>query len=409
MLKLFLKKRWFLIVLFVLLILFKKEPIKIFAQEAVNRLDIATGGLLIRNPSKGLDQTSSLFFLEGEGAPNGGNTVAQIKTTTVENKDRNTGKTFDPAAVLEIWTQKVMQSGDRPHERTGTELYPALIIDEYGSIRNKFGDFHWDNRPGILKFKTRSLLLEEIDDPVDIEITRAGGKYPYGPKKPLEGDGANLGRIDFAGLTVQKGQERNWPYAQIWGAWEGGVTGSLTFKTGLNSENENDNIRMVIRDHKVGITTPLEINKGCKGCADLAEDYISAQNLEAGEVVVIDENSNALEVKKSSQPYDQKILGVVSSAPAIRISEDGGIWISKGDSSKTDTGYPIALTGRVPVKVSTENGAIKPGDYLTSSSVPGTAMKASKKGKVLGMALEGFNSSGIGKIKIFMDVSWYGP
>lgn len=409
MFKLFLKKRWFLILVVPLILLLKNESASVLAQDAVNRLDVITGGLLIRNPSKGLSQTSSLFFLAGEGAPKGDNTVAQIKTTTVENKDRNTGKVFDPAMVLEIWTQKVIQSGDRPHEVTGTQLSPTFIIDEYGSIRNKFGDFHWDNRPGILKFKTRSLLLEEIDDPVDIELTRTGGKYPYGPKKPLEGDGATLGRIDFAGLTVQKGQERNWPYASIFGRWEGGGAGSLIFKTGLNQSNDDDNIRMVIRDHKTAITTPLEVGKGCKGCADLAEDYISSENLEAGEVVVIDENLNSLQVKKSTQSYDQKILGVVSSAPAIRISEDGGIWISKGDGSKTDTGYPVALTGRVPVKVSTENGSIKPGDYLTSSSTAGVAMKADRKGKVLGMALESFNGSEIGTIKIFMDISWYAP
>jgi hypothetical protein len=53
----------------------------------------------------------------------------------------------------------------------------------------------------------------------------------------------------------------------------------------------------------------------------------------------------------------------------------------------------VALSGRVPVKVSLENGEIKKGDYLTSSSTPGVAMKALRPGPVVGKALEGFDSS----------------
>jgi hypothetical protein len=35
----------------------------------------------------------------------------------------------------------------------------------------------------------------------------------------------------------------------------------------------------------------------------------------------------------------------------------------------------LALTGRVPVKITEENGPIVPGDLLTTSSTPGYAMK----------------------------------
>ena len=35
----------------------------------------------------------------------------------------------------------------------------------------------------------------------------------------------------------------------------------------------------------------------------------------------------------------------------------------------------IAIAGKVPCKVTTENGPIKPGDLLTTSSKPGYAMK----------------------------------
>ena len=50
---------------------------------------------------------------------------------------------------------------------------------------------------------------------------------------------------------------------------------------------------------------------------------------------------------------------------------------------------PVALVGRVPVKISLENGTIAVGDPLTSaSSTPGMAMKATRAGKILGYALE---------------------
>jgi hypothetical protein len=69
---------------------------------------------------------------------------------------------------------------------------------------------------------------------------------------------------------------------------------------------------------------------------------------------------------------------------------------------------PVALTGRVLVKVSAENGPIKIGDYLTASSLPGVAMKATAAGKTIGMALENFDSPGVGQVMMFVNVDWYG-
>jgi len=115
------------------------------------------------------------------------------------------------------------------------------------------------------------------------------------------------------------------------------------------------------------------------GGADLAERYTSQIPLENGSVVSIDpQNSHG--VKLSNYQYQQDILGVVSTAPGFVA---GGY---------TEDSYPIALIGRVPVKVSTENGTIHTGDYLTSSSVPGYAMKADKAGRVLGIALENLDT-----------------
>jgi len=55
----------------------------------------------------------------------------------------------------------------------------------------------------------------------------------------------------------------------------------------------------------------------------------------------------------------------------------------------------VALTGRVYVQADTSNGAIKPGDLLTTSGTPGRAMKVSDhvraQGAILGKAMTALN------------------
>ena len=82
-----------------------------------------------------------------------------------------------------------------------------------------------------------------------------------------------------------------------------------------------------------------------------------------GDVVVIDE-ANPGQLKLTDKPYDTRVAGVVSGAngihPGIQMQQQG---LMEG-------GKNVALTGRVYVKADTCNGAIKPGDLLTTSSTP---------------------------------------
>jgi hypothetical protein len=70
---------------------------------------------------------------------------------------------------------------------------------------------------------------------------------------------------------------------------------------------------------------------------------------------------------------------------------------------KYDNEVPVAITGIVPCKVTSENGPITRGDLLTSSSRPGYAMKATdlQTGTILGKAL-GSLETGSGKIEILV-------
>ncbi len=83
----------------------------------------------------------------------------------------------------------------------------------------------------------------------------------------------------------------------------------------------------------------------------------------------------------SDRPYDPLMFGVVTLNPAVSFG---------GNGSKTK--YPVLSTGEVYVIVSTENGPIKKGDPITSSTVPGVGMKAAKSGYVVGNAQADYNA-----------------
>lgn len=124
---------------------------------------------------------------------------------------------------------------------------------------------------------------------------------------------------------------------------------------------------------------------------DVAEDIYSKDELENGDVVVIDSENNE-HVKKSSKPYDTLAAGIISLNPAFYIRT-------------SDTGVPLALAGRVKAKASAENGPIKRGDLLTTSSTPGHLMRCETKekclGAMVGKALEPL-TSGKGKIMVLV-------
>jgi hypothetical protein len=97
-----------------------------------------------------------------------------------------------------------------------------------------------------------------------------------------------------------------------------------------------------------------------------------------------------------------------------------------GEPLKGVSATRLALSGRVPVNVCGENGDIKPGDYLTSSSLPGVAMKwtildvntakdfdelkkilsenEKRRNAIIGKAVESFSGSGTGKIKVLISL-----
>jgi hypothetical protein len=127
--------------------------------------------------------------------------------------------------------------------------------------------------------------------------------------------------------------------------------------------------------------------------ADLAEIYTTNdESIEAGDVVSLDPNLKT-GIKKSVGVNDQNVLGIVSTKPGMVI---GGV------NDEGVNALPVALSGRVPVKVITENGIISSGDYLIPSSMPGVAMKSNGSGSVIGQAISDYDGEGIGVVLVFV-------
>ena len=93
--------------------------------------------------------------------------------------------------------------------------------------------------------------------------------------------------------------------------------------------------------------------------------------------------------------YDPKMSGVVDAVPAVSFQADNA------DGTRV-----VVSSGVTQVLVSTVNGPIKKGDFITSSKKEGIGMKTTKSGYVLGQALSDFSESDTSKTgKISVSIS----
>jgi trimeric autotransporter adhesin len=120
------------------------------------------------------------------------------------------------------------------------------------------------------------------------------------------------------------------------------------------------------------------------GNSDLAEIYFSSQSLETGEIVSL---SGGLSVQRANTGNEENIIGVISTKPGFILGFDDVSLVAR------EKGYPVGLKGRVPVKLSTENGPIQKGDRIMLSSITGVGMKATENARVVGIALEDYDGS----------------
>jgi hypothetical protein len=82
---------------------------------------------------------------------------------------------------------------------------------------------------------------------------------------------------------------------------------------------------------------------------------------------------------KSAEPYSTSVSGIYSTKP--------GMVGRRQLPPKSDAELPMAVIGIVPAKVSNENGPVKVGDLLVSSSTAGYAMKGTDRSRMLGAVI----------------------
>jgi len=170
--------------------------------------------------------------------------------------------------------------------------------------------------------------------------------------------------------------------------------GSLTvFRTSESSDRDHDTLTLYANgDVEVDNTLSAAVVEIRGAGNDLAESFKvnnPVGQVKSGMIVSIDP-SNPGEMTLSSSEYDSKVAGVINGAGGLHAG------VHLGDVKKASDGYrQVALTGRVYVKANALNGAIKPGDMLTTSKVPGQAMKVTDhikaQGSVIGKAMTPIN------------------
>jgi F0F1-type ATP synthase membrane subunit c/vacuolar-type H+-ATPase subunit K len=119
------------------------------------------------------------------------------------------------------------------------------------------------------------------------------------------------------------------------------------------------------------------------------------KNVKDGSIISASAKGAAL----SAIAYDPQVLGVVSRDAAIILS-----------TTHTPNGIPVISNGTVYLLVSSLHGSIKKGDLLTTSTIPGVAVKAVKDGYVLGRASEDYanpDAKKVDKIVAELDLHYF--
>ncbi len=175
---------------------------------------------------------------------------------------------------------------------------------------------------------------------------------------------------DYARLRFVSPSNSGWDIAV------GGTSNIMNFYAGSTNRN------VISLNANGTVSVPI---LSVTGGSDVAEPFpMQDESVEKGAVVVIDEEHPG-RLKQSARAYDKRVAGIVSGAnginPGISLHQDGAL----------EGGQNVALSGRVYVQADTSNGDIEAGDLLTSSDVPGHAMKATDRersqGAVLGKAM----------------------
>jgi len=200
------------------------------------------------------------------------------------------------------------------------------------------------------------------------------------------------------GMAAYITNNSNYHNAHFYNAGSGGVLYLQNGGTGSEGTGGGDLITAVNGDEN-DVQFRVETNGTVRSdigfytpAADFAEMLPAAEGLNPGDVLIIGQDGK---LACSTQPFQTSVMGIYSTKP-------GFVGGQPVDGDLPDR-VPLAIVGVVPVKVSAENGAIHPGDLLTTSSTPGHAMRADHfvGGAIIGKAL-GTLEQGTGVVQMLV-------
>ncbi len=124
------------------------------------------------------------------------------------------------------------------------------------------------------------------------------------------------------------------------------------------------------------IGNPVSVYAQPYGAAIATTHIILNGNPQPGDIVSFDKITKTFHLARI--PGDKDAFGVVVKNPILLLSDNS-------------PGFPIVTSGEVSVNVTTENGPIKAGNYISPSSVPGKGVRATVSDPyIIGTAISSF-------------------
>ena len=325
-------------------------------------------------------------------------------------------------------------------ESSGTSTNSLRLDSDGGVDIDSDSDTRITTNSGLvwLESGSTSLAAVNIDSAGGVDIDPSGGFYVDAGASSNLRTSSGLLTIDATGTTTSDGvliqsvgEGADSIKLDATGGTESGIdmdslndinlesTGSDIFLTANGSIDLNGTVRVDLDSAsssaavcKTGGSTAL-IGVDLTDCtgtpsADYMEMYPATSDVTTGDLVEIgttdittEDGDTIKQITKSTGAYSGKIIGIASNP-----SEAGDFNSIGYNIADTDNPYPVALNGRVKLNVTDQNGAIAPGDPITSSTTAGVGMKATQPGMIVGYALEA-HTSGTGQIMVFVGPGYH--
>ncbi|WP_315720650.1 MULTISPECIES: hypothetical protein [unclassified Bradyrhizobium] len=307
----------------------------------------------------------------------------------------------------------------------GVTTLNQAAADNYALLQSAAGDDFgttYLNSPETIQFRIKNVSYAELQKDGDFNVKRSlsiGGSDLYFTKTDhnhtgignklgyaaIE-NGANYGGLMILGRTVNTSPLRR--VVKVWDYLE--VNGDLLVTGRIGSMGKGPNpltpgwgggMRTWDLEAEGTVWSRGPVQTGPR---DLAEIYFAQASLAPGDVVSLDPDSEHIVL--APEANCSRVIGVISTEPGMLLNSLINREDLPADGSK---GFPVALSGCVPCKVTDEGGPIRRGDLLTAASRPGYAMRAApattdgayRAGTIIGKAL-GAHTAGEGLIEIFV-------